>query len=56
VVASSVRGPVARQASDQLADADQGIVFRLLSLSEAYLCAIEEESSGALRYLQTLPL
>jgi predicted transglutaminase-like cysteine proteinase len=53
---SSVRGPVARQASDQLADAHQGIVFRLLSFSEAYLCAIEEESSGALRYLQTLPL
>jgi hypothetical protein len=47
---------VARQASDQLADVDQGIVFRLLSLSEAYLCAIEEEASITLRYLQTLPL
>jgi hypothetical protein len=47
---------VARQASDQLADADQGIVFLLLSLLEAYLCAIEEEASVTLRYLQTLPL
>jgi hypothetical protein len=42
---------VARQASDQLVDVNQGIVFRLLSLSEAYLCAIEEEASVTLRYL-----
>ncbi len=56
MVASSVRGPVARQASDQLADANQGIVFLLLSLSEAYICSIEEESPVTLRYLQTPPL
>ena len=47
---------VARRVSDQLADADQGIVFRHLSLSEAYLRAIEEEALVTLRYLQTLPL
>lgn len=48
---------VARRASDhQLADADQGIAFLHLSLSEAYLCTIEEEASVTLRYLQTLPL
>jgi hypothetical protein len=42
--------------SDQLADVNQGIVFRLLSLLEAYLCAIEEEAPVTLRSLQTLPL
>ena len=46
---------VARKDSDQLADVNQRIVFRLLSLSEAYLCAIEEEASITLRYSQTLP-
>ena len=57
LVASSIRGPGCEtQASDQLADVNQGIVFRLLSLSGAYLCAIEEEASVTLRYLQTLPL
>jgi hypothetical protein len=50
------RSELRRRASDQLADADQGIVFLLLSLLEAYLCAIEEEASVTLRYLQTLPL
>ena len=47
---------VAKQTSDQVADADQGIVFRLIWLSEAYLCAIEDEALVTLRYWQKLPL
>lgn len=47
---------VARQAWHQPADADQGIVFRVLSLSQAYLGAIEQEAAVPLGYLQTLPL
>jgi hypothetical protein len=56
VVTSSTRGPGCEAASDQLADADQGLVFRPLSLSEAYLGAIEKEAFVTLRYSLTLPL